>query len=153
MKLLALPLLGGVEVDGRTEPRCKAVLECPQCCRPALEAVNDVDVILQELGTFASGHVAAPHAEHDVGNGLALLEHPHQLIGSGPRDDFTLIVRNQEVAEGLGVDDSPENDISGRRLVESGTDNLDGITHRLTFRRGVRPCFSRGTRSPLEMNN
>ncbi len=135
VELLPLPRFSGAEVDRGTETWRVAVLECSESCRSALQTIDDVDIILQVLSIATRMNPVTAHAEDNVPDCATLLEDAYQLIRPGSRNDFALVVCDQEATKRFRVDDSPENDISGRRLIESGTDNLDGITHRRTFRR------------------
>jgi hypothetical protein len=125
---LALPLLGGVEVDGRTEVRplrCTALHEVDPRA-DALESIHDEDGVLEVEHTLALDDALSAHAELDVRGTGAVLVRLDQVVDPGQGQDLALVGRRLEVRERVRVDHAAKDDLV-TDLVESPVDDLDAV--------------------------
>ncbi len=126
LEALALPLLVRPEVDDRSQvgDHLAGLVEQHLLCgRDPLQAVHDVDGVLQVEAAADLTAPLASHAEVDVRHSAAhqrLLELADLLLG----EDLALVVVDLEEAKAVRIDDTAQDDLPLRGLVEGGVDHL-----------------------------
>ncbi len=123
---LLLRLLGGVEVDGRTEvrPHLRVGLHRTHRSGHPLQSVDDEHLVAEVQHSLSGGVVLTAHAEHDVRDatvGDGSLQLPHLGVVHG----LALVGVDLEVDERVTPDHATQNDVPRGGLVERTADDLD----------------------------
>ena len=134
VELLPLPSIAGAEVHRRTEVRHVPLLHRPLGSGDPLEAIDDVDLIPQNVGRLIEiQRIALPtHTEHNVGHGRPLNEGIDKLVGTSTRKGLTLIVCDHQARERAGVNDPTQDNLAIWGKVDCRIADLNVATHGLT---------------------
>lgn len=134
-----LPLLGGAEVDGRSEvrPLWGTALHQVEPSTDALESVHDEDRVLKVERRLTLDDAMPAHAKLDVRRTGTVLVCRHQVVDPCQGQDLTLVGGGLELHERGGVDDAPKDDLVAD-LVKCTVDDFHaGSAHSVSFDRVV----------------
>ncbi len=128
LEALALPLLGGAEMDQAPQTGGPALLDDHLAGGDPLQAVDDVGRVAQVDGAVgARVEVIATHAEFDVGQHLASLHDGGQLIDLRLRQDFPLVAGDHQMLEGFRIDHPAKDDFAVVPRVERDGDDVNDL--------------------------
>lgn len=124
-----LPLLGGVEVDGRAQRDLDLRVELygAQTSGNPLEAIDHVDGLAEREDPTSLRVVSAPHAECDVGDLVAELERLDEPLEGTPRQHIALVGVHLQGGEACLLNETPQHDAVVGLLSQGGLKNPNAI--------------------------